>query len=141
MIILRCSAAPHSCGCASALAEATAGTDLPLHPPAHTALPAGFAAVVAAILFFLATFLSPLFGQIPQIATSPILVLVGVLIFASAVGDIDWEDMIGEWVGGGWEEGCSPSGTHGLYFYVCRRNSIPRCTKKVALGVLAEPGP
>lgn len=28
----------------------------------------------------------------PQIATSPILVLVGVLIFASAVGDLNWED-------------------------------------------------
>lgn len=68
------------------------------HLPAHCTphLPAGFAAVVAAILFFLATFLSPLFGQIPAIATSPILVLVGVLIFASAVGDINWEDMSGE---------------------------------------------
>ena len=55
--------------------------------------------MVAAILFFLATFLSPLFGQIPQIATSPILVLVGVLIFASAVGDINWEDMSGEGAG------------------------------------------
>lgn len=52
----------------------------------------GFAAVVCAVLFFLSSFLSPLFGQIPTIATSPILVLVGVLIFASAVGDLNWED-------------------------------------------------
>ncbi|PSC74630.1 adenine guanine permease AZG1 [Micractinium conductrix] len=52
----------------------------------------GFAAVVCAVLFFLSSFLSPLFGQIPSIATSPILVLVGVLIFASAVSDINWED-------------------------------------------------
>ncbi|KAL4858275.1 Adenine/guanine permease AZG1 [Chlorella vulgaris] len=52
----------------------------------------GFAALVCAILFFLASFLSPLFGQIPSIATSPILVLVGVLIFASSVPDINWDD-------------------------------------------------
>jgi hypothetical protein len=119
----------------------------------------GFAALVCAILFFLSSFLSPLFGQIPavscmafvppqkagpanwrshchksfagrciarcagsqgddvlpqavdhrlkwphlsflallptptaQIATSPILVLVGILIFASSVVDINWDD-------------------------------------------------
>lgn len=52
----------------------------------------GFTALVCAVWLFLSSFLSPLFGQIPSIATSPILVLVGVLIFASAVSDIEWED-------------------------------------------------
>ncbi|KAK9830128.1 hypothetical protein WJX72_009909 [[Myrmecia] bisecta] len=53
----------------------------------------GVTACVCAILFFLSVFLYPIFSNIPSIATGPILVLIGVLIFMSAVFEINWEDL------------------------------------------------
>ena len=41
----------------------------------------GFASVVTGILFLLAIFLSPIAGLIPSVATAPVLVLVGYLMF------------------------------------------------------------
>jgi AGZA family xanthine/uracil permease-like MFS transporter len=41
----------------------------------------GFASVVTGVLFLLAIFLSPIAGLIPSVATAPVLVLVGYLMF------------------------------------------------------------
>ena len=46
----------------------------------------GLASVVTAILFFLALFLSPLFGLVPAAATAPALIFVGYLMMRSVVG-------------------------------------------------------
>lgn len=53
----------------------------------------GLTAIVCALFFFASCFLSNLFGQIPSIATGPILMLIGLLIFISAIMDIDWSDL------------------------------------------------
>lgn len=52
----------------------------------------GLVAVVVAGLFLLATFLAPLVGAIPAIATAPALVVVGALMMRS-VRSIAWQDM------------------------------------------------
>ncbi len=41
----------------------------------------GFASVVTGVLFLLAIFLSPIAGLVPGVATAPVLVLVGYLMF------------------------------------------------------------
>ena len=46
----------------------------------------GLASVVTAVLFFLALFLSPLFGLVPAAATAPALIFVGYLMMRSVVG-------------------------------------------------------
>ena len=51
----------------------------------------GLTAVSTSVLFLAALFLSPLFLVIPAAATSPILIIVGLLMF-SAVGSIDFND-------------------------------------------------
>lgn len=54
----------------------------------------GFTAIICSILFFSMCLLSPIFaGPIPDIATGPILVIIGVLIFNDAVVEIDWRDL------------------------------------------------
>ncbi len=52
----------------------------------------GLTALVVAILFALSLFLSPLFGSIPSAATSPALIIVGVMMM-TPVKDIEWGDM------------------------------------------------
>lgn len=49
---------------------------------------AGITAIVCALFFFAACFLSPLFSVIPAIATGPILALIGVLIFMPSVFEV-----------------------------------------------------
>ncbi len=51
----------------------------------------GLTSLTAAVLFFLALFLSPIFAMIPSAATAPALVLVG-LAMMSSVGEIDFKD-------------------------------------------------
>ena len=51
----------------------------------------GFTSVITGILFLLALFLAPLAGLVPQQATAPALIIVGVLM-AGAVSGIDFED-------------------------------------------------
>ncbi len=51
----------------------------------------GFASIVTGVLFLLAIFLSPLAGLVPAVATSPVLVLVGYLMF-TLVRDIPFDD-------------------------------------------------
>jgi AGZA family xanthine/uracil permease-like MFS transporter len=51
----------------------------------------GFASVVTGVLFLLAIFLSPIAGLIPSVATAPVLVLVGYLMF-TLVKDIPVSD-------------------------------------------------
>ncbi|MGZ8514434.1 MAG: NCS2 family permease [Candidatus Limnocylindrales bacterium] len=51
----------------------------------------GFASVVTGVLFLLAIFLSPIAGLIPSVATAPVLVLVGYLMF-TLVKDIPVAD-------------------------------------------------
>jgi adenine/guanine/hypoxanthine permease len=52
----------------------------------------GLTAVVVAVLFVLAAFLSPIAGAIPPFATAPALIIVGVLMIR-AVTEIKWDDM------------------------------------------------
>eukprot|EP00898_Chlorokybus_atmophyticus_P000922 jgi/Chlat1/1830/Chrsp14S02224 len=54
----------------------------------------GITALVCALLFFLCVFFSPIFaGPIPDIATGPILMLIGVVIFLESVIEINWMDL------------------------------------------------
>ncbi|NCD05911.1 MAG: NCS2 family permease [Spirochaetia bacterium] len=52
----------------------------------------GLTAVVVAILFAISLFLEPIFGSIPSAATSPALIIVGVLMI-TPVKEIDFEDV------------------------------------------------
>jgi len=51
----------------------------------------GMTALVVAICFFAAPFLSPLFLSVPSAATAPALIIVGILM-CSSLNDIDWTD-------------------------------------------------
>jgi AGZA family xanthine/uracil permease-like MFS transporter len=51
----------------------------------------GVTAIVTGILFFLAIFVAPVVGAIPDFATAPALILVGALMLAG-IGAIDWEE-------------------------------------------------
>lgn len=53
----------------------------------------GFTAVICSLFFFMSVFLSPLFSSIPFIATGPVLCLIGVVIFMSAITEVDWSDL------------------------------------------------
>jgi AGZA family xanthine/uracil permease-like MFS transporter len=52
----------------------------------------GLTAVVVAVFFLFATFLSPLAGAVPAIATAPALIIVGVLMIHAAQ-DVNWSDL------------------------------------------------
>jgi AGZA family xanthine/uracil permease-like MFS transporter len=52
----------------------------------------GITALVCAALFFLSCFFYPWTGYIPTPATGPILILIGVVIFQSAVYDVKWTE-------------------------------------------------
>ncbi|HKL59907.1 MAG TPA: NCS2 family permease, partial [Sphaerochaeta sp.] len=52
----------------------------------------GLTALTVAVLFALSLFLAPLFGSIPSAATSPALIIVGVMMM-TPVKDIEWDDM------------------------------------------------
>lgn len=52
----------------------------------------GLTALTVAILFALSLFLAPLFGSIPSAATSPALIIVGVMMM-TPVKEIEWNDM------------------------------------------------
>jgi adenine/guanine/hypoxanthine permease len=51
----------------------------------------GVTAIVTGVLFFLAIFVAPAVGAIPDFATAPALILVGALMLGGAAG-IDWEE-------------------------------------------------
>lgn len=51
----------------------------------------GLTAVVVALCFFIAPFLSPLFISVPSAATAPALIIVGILMCFS-LNEIDWSD-------------------------------------------------
>lgn len=51
----------------------------------------GMTALVVALCFFVAPFLSPLFLSVPSAATAPALIIVGILM-CSSLSDIDWND-------------------------------------------------
>ncbi len=52
----------------------------------------GLTAVVVGLYFSASIFLAPLFGTVPDVATAPVLVLVGVLMMGEA-SKISWENM------------------------------------------------
>ena len=52
----------------------------------------GLTALIVAILFALSLFFAPLFASIPSAATSPALIIVGVMMM-TPVKDIEWDDM------------------------------------------------
>jgi AGZA family xanthine/uracil permease-like MFS transporter len=49
-------------------------------------------ALVVALCFFTAPFLSPLFLSVPSAATAPALIIVGILM-CSSLDEIDWNDI------------------------------------------------
>jgi AGZA family xanthine/uracil permease-like MFS transporter len=51
----------------------------------------GLTSVVTAIMFVVCLVLAPIVGIIPTVATSPALIVVGILMMSS-VGEIDWKD-------------------------------------------------
>lgn len=51
----------------------------------------GMTALVVAVCFFVAPFLSPLFLSVPSAATAPALIIVGILM-CSSLNEIDWSD-------------------------------------------------
>lgn len=53
----------------------------------------GFSSLVVAILLLLSTLFIPLLSAVPTFATAPVLILVGVLMFAGSVRAINWDDM------------------------------------------------
>jgi AGZA family xanthine/uracil permease-like MFS transporter len=52
----------------------------------------GMTALVVALCFFTAPFLSPLFLSVPSAATAPALIIVGILM-CSSLDEIDWNDI------------------------------------------------
>lgn len=52
----------------------------------------GLSAVVCGLLFLLAVFLGPLFEHIPAAGTSPVLIMIGLVLFQN-VGRIDWRNV------------------------------------------------
>jgi len=52
----------------------------------------GLTSVVVAIMFLLCLFLTPIAGIVPQAATAPALIVVGILMVES-LGKIDWDDL------------------------------------------------
>ncbi len=52
----------------------------------------GLSAVVAGVLFLLALFFSPVFEQVPAAGTSPVLIMIGVILFQN-VSRIDWRNV------------------------------------------------
>lgn len=57
----------------------------------------GAAAVFCAMLYIASIFLAPLFSVIPDIATGPVLVLIGVIIFMESIGELNWHDFTDAW--------------------------------------------
>lgn len=53
----------------------------------------GFTAFVCACWFVLSIVLWPLFSSIPDIATSPVLCLIGAIIFMESITQIEWADI------------------------------------------------
>ena len=52
----------------------------------------GMTALIVALCFFAAPFLSPLFISVPSAATAPVLIIVGILM-CSSLNEIDWTDV------------------------------------------------
>ena len=52
----------------------------------------GMTALVVALCFFVAPFLSPLFISVPSAATAPALIIVGIMM-CSTLNEIDWSDI------------------------------------------------
>lgn len=52
----------------------------------------GLSAVVAGILFVFSSFFSPIFEDVPSAGTSPVLIMIGVILIQN-VGRIDWRDI------------------------------------------------
>lgn len=55
----------------------------------HDGAKTGLSSVVCGVLFLLSIFFSPIFSAIPQCGTSPILIMVGVLLFQNVLR-VDW---------------------------------------------------
>jgi len=53
----------------------------------------GLSALVTGVFFALSLFLAPLFGEVPQVATAPILILIGTMMMGES-RNIDWEDIM-----------------------------------------------
>jgi xanthine/uracil/vitamin C permease (AzgA family) len=52
----------------------------------------GLSAVVCGLLFLVSMFMSPIFQQVPHAGTSPVLLVIGTMLFQN-VNRIDWSDI------------------------------------------------
>jgi AGZA family xanthine/uracil permease-like MFS transporter len=52
----------------------------------------GISAIMVGLLFFIAIFLAPVLGAVPQTATAPVAILVGTMMMSEA-RNLDWDDM------------------------------------------------
>jgi AGZA family xanthine/uracil permease-like MFS transporter len=52
----------------------------------------GLSAVICGLLFLVSMFMSPIFQQVPHAGTSPVLLVIGTMLFQN-VNRIDWSDI------------------------------------------------
>ena len=81
------------CGLSTVLSGLLSGPPILISPESAAGIKAGartgLSTLVAGVLFFGAIFFSPFFSQIPASGTSPLLLLVGMVLFQN-VGRINW---------------------------------------------------
>ena len=84
------------CGFASIVSGLYSGPPILLSPESAAGIKAGaktgLSTIVCGFLFCLSSFFAPLFEAIPAAATTPLLIMVGVLLFKN-VNNIDWSSM------------------------------------------------
>ncbi len=76
------------CGISTIISGYFCGPPILISPESAAAIKSGaktgFSVLICGIIFGLSTFFSPLFSHVPPVATSPLLILVGMLLFQNA---------------------------------------------------------
>jgi hypothetical protein len=84
------------CGVASIISGLMSGPPILISPESTAGVKAGaktgLSSIVCGVLFALSVFFGPILKSIPFAATSPVLILVGVILFQN-VGRLDWKVM------------------------------------------------
>jgi MFS superfamily sulfate permease-like transporter len=82
------------CGIATIISGALSGPPILISPESAAGVKAGaktgLSTVICGICFCLATFFAPLFKEVPEAATAPLLIMVGVLLFQNCT-KVDWK--------------------------------------------------
>lgn len=85
-----------TCGLLTMLSGLLNGPPILISPESAAGIKAGaktgLSTVVCGCLFFISMFMSPLFEQVPHSGTSPVLLMIGTLLFQN-VNRIDWSDV------------------------------------------------